>query len=1122
MEAQGYNPYEQQLLSVYESCLEIGKSGLNEKGLKLLCDKLQLEERSVELIASLLEQSSDDHTISFNEFRNGLLSLLGNAQDIPDHSNNIQIIDESSSIMETNKYDERGSLTFERHRLKQLYHNNSNDDVNVMIKNSPVMNILDESVISKRMLKEIFQKVDVNCDGQITFNEFLSLFQNERNIDINPLEDGTWNDRCVNNTNTNKNQHLIMLGPDHTSFIERHVVVNLWQMAGVIDASTLLRDLGFTNVNINLIELMAILTDELKSLEHELRDETVTITHVNLLRGALVLYQEEVRSMNTLNDQLTREKDKLKADVAEANESANIIAQENDEAHVKLEKKRQEELKQLELKHAELIKELSMQNNCERETYISRVKLLNEQLQGVQHEEQLNRDKLADALNENHTLEVDNQHLAEQISKLKMSNNQLMRQMQILAAEHDEVERNVEKENEQVISLVDRIKKLQTELSLLRDQNDELTSEVESLRARTNHYKTKSFENNTNFSDSEESNCVTDYEPLGKQVPELKDAIIDDKVTNLSNTVALIIRDLKNITLDRKTPNCSSDCVLKRNLSDIIFTLESQILTKINGKVDAIKNNEEECEERTSESLRDFVLSKNEKSRITTTLSNNTDEIIDNLDINSKCKTLSLRDYPPRRGENGQSEQLISDDDKSISLNIENSIDAINNIETKTIEDDRNKLKALLQEQEIKYNNEKKQLQEQCAKLESNLESLRTEYYQCEDYWANKLEEERQLIEQEQKISDEKLGELIAKIAEYEEQFSMSDKSRNDGRLSPIEEKFNLEQQYIDLEDEYEQLKREMQDTINEKENQLTILQDKLNDSEVEKVDSGIQVSDLDDNKIIKKALCQSNTMPLHYVLPHELSNVINPSGQSIATNINHGMNQKQFGSGKLNKIVEHSISDNEVLLMPPTINSKLGNSGCSYSCQQLDTYCNMDEITKMHRVELQRISQKRAHNNVSVEYKSLMEQKECLIKEIMELQNFYSNRLYSDIDGQVTKIDMNFIKNLMAKLQTQDQKRKNLQISLKHQKQHTEKILEHTWKQHCNEIANLQLLLKDTENSLQHQIAMNSMFMEKLSKSDLLLKDLYVENAYLKENVERLGERCHMLAHLSSGSTSV
>lgn len=92
----------------------------------------------------------------------------------------------------------------------------------------------------------------------------------------------------------------------------------------------------------------------------------------------------------------------------------------------------------------------------------------------------------------------------------------------------------------------------------------------------------------------------------------------------------------------------------------------------------------------------------------------------------------------------------------------------------------------------------------------------------------------------------------------------------------------------------------------------------------------------------------------------------------------------------------------------------------------------------------------------------------------------------------------------------------------MKHQKQQTEKLLEYTWKQHCNEVADLQQVLKDTQESLKYQINVNSMHMEKLTKSDLLLKDLYIENAYLKANVESLGERCHSLAHLSSQSTSV
>lgn len=52
----------------------------------------------------------------------------------------------------------------------------------------------------------------------------------------------------------------------------------------------------------------------------------------------------------------------------------------------------------------------------------------------------------------------------------------------------------------------------------------------------------------------------------------------------------------------------------------------------------------------------------------------------------------------------------------------------------------------LLKEQETKHSNERKILQDQCQELEKNLESLRIEYHRLEDYWADKLDEERQLF----------------------------------------------------------------------------------------------------------------------------------------------------------------------------------------------------------------------------------------------------------------------------------------------------------------------------------------------------------------------------------------
>jgi hypothetical protein len=67
------------------------------------------------------------------------------------------------------------------------------------------------------------------------------------------------------------------------------------------------------------------------------------------------------------------------------------------------------------------------------------------------------------------------------------------------------------------------------------------------------------------------------------------------------------------------------------------------------------------------------------------------------------------------------------------------------------------------------------------------------EYEKCEDYWANKLEEERHLYDQEQKLSDEKFSELMSKIREYEEMFGAQEDDSD--MLSTIEERGSLEKQ---------------------------------------------------------------------------------------------------------------------------------------------------------------------------------------------------------------------------------------------------------------------------------------------------------------------------------------
>lgn len=103
--------------------------------------------------------------------------------------------------------------------------------------------------------------------------------------------------------------------------------------------------------------------------------------------------------------------------------------------------------------------------------------------------------------------------------------------------------------------------------------------------------------------------------------------------------------------------------------------------------------------------------------------------------------------------------------------------------------------------------------------------------------------------------------------------------------------------------------------------------------------------------------------------------------------------------------------------------------------------------------------------------------------------------------------------------------------------------LFSETWKQHRNEITDLQFILRGTQEKLQHQSQAykeqvckfvirfeiiindyNLFFLqaERLARADMLAKDLYLENAYLIASVERLEQHCHALTQYGTESTSV
>lgn len=138
-------------------------------------------------------------------------------------------------------------------------------------------------------------------------------------------------------------------------------------------------------------------------------------------------------------ENISSEKEKLRIDAIEANERANTLAQEIDEQHVRQEEIVQNLRKQIEQRHSETIQDLSNQLSSEREMSANILKSKDDQIQILQKENHEIRNKFVSTLQENQVLENENENLRNQIEKFKQSNNELITQIKMLAAEHDEV-----------------------------------------------------------------------------------------------------------------------------------------------------------------------------------------------------------------------------------------------------------------------------------------------------------------------------------------------------------------------------------------------------------------------------------------------------------------------------------------------------------------------------------------------------------------------------------------------------------------------------------------------------------------------------------------------------------
>ncbi|KAH8395473.1 hypothetical protein KR215_006991 [Drosophila sulfurigaster] len=435
-----------------------------------------------------------------------------------------------------------------------------------------------------------------------------------------------------------------------------------------------------------------------------------------------------------------------------------------------------------------------------------------------------------------------------------------------------------------------------------------------------------------------------------------------------------------------------------------------------------------------------------------------------------------------------------------------------------------------------------------CKELESSLEQMQRAYEDCEDYWQSKLTEERQLFDKERQIyedeqieSDKKFTELMEKVREYEEQFS------KDGRLSPIDERDTLEQQYIELEEEATAMRNNSIRMLEEKSQQINLLQYEIEDLRTrlgESVEILTGASEINPESLhqINAQVGQSPaSSPISY-LWHQ-STIQEPlKSFDDATEESNTKTLALLPASPSRKVISrNNLTTSETSIFSTT---PLDSSSSGPSPTHLDTayvssaVCPPAPICKPKQVHSEgeiadcetssTASNKSfdSHSVVSTSKTSCLSNDKCnspsLLKEELKRLKFFELSLKEQIkdlslqrDGLVMELQQlqearpvlekayarTTHPTLQQRLNQLELRNRHLQNVIKQQQKYTESLMQQSWRQH-------QVDLNDLHGRIEAQTVMLTDQTQRLQNADILVKDLYVENSHLTATVQRLEQQ--------------
>ncbi|XP_039593965.1 ninein-like protein isoform X3 [Polypterus senegalus] len=348
---------------------------------------------------------------------------------------------------------------------------------------------------------DLFKKLDKNRDGRVNFQEFQQELFN-----LSPLSTPRASTPCKPRPQRSAQQPFKeapcrtatpplrspVVGLKRLSFLDdgsgcvnAEEVMSIWNEEGIQNSRTILQTLDFpVDGKLNLEELTLAFNNEL------------LLTNNSIHQAAFLLYKKEVQFLQGQLEQSCKERDKVKADLDKAEKRSAHLAREVDDRHAAMEQIHEKKIRELEQEYREKASATKSEMDKERELLMQQVTSQSAKLEKenvcLQASDASLREQIAMATKDNGSLQKEIAELTEKLAQSEKKVSRLQKDLDHLLIEKFG---NLDPHSVELFDQEERfaeiIKAYEEQCRDLRDKNDELQMELEQLRSQAQVQKSR-------------------------------------------------------------------------------------------------------------------------------------------------------------------------------------------------------------------------------------------------------------------------------------------------------------------------------------------------------------------------------------------------------------------------------------------------------------------------------------------------------------------------------------------------------------------------------------------------------------------------------------------------------